>query len=48
MTTLKNPVVNCDECGEDFKLKQGRIRIENVAEGIERTYFKCQNVNINL
>ncbi len=38
---VKNPILNCDECGKDFKLKQGRIRTENVAEEIERTYFKC-------
>ncbi|ARC85649.1 hypothetical protein U732_1115 [Clostridium argentinense CDC 2741] len=41
MATLKSTIVNCDECNKDFKLKQGRIRTENIAEGIERTYFKC-------
>ncbi|BFN04375.1 hypothetical protein [Clostridium tetani] len=41
MATFKNPVVTCDKCGKDFKLKQNRLKIEIVKENIERTYFKC-------
>ncbi|BDR66732.1 hypothetical protein K144313037_p20060 (plasmid) [Clostridium tetani] len=41
MATFKNPVVTCDKCNKDFKLKQSRLKTEIVAEGIERTYFKC-------
>ncbi|EQB3101459.1 hypothetical protein ACYIU4_002822 [Clostridium botulinum] len=43
MAISKNPVVTCDNCEEEFKLKQNRIRIETIEEEIERTYFKCPN-----
>ncbi|MBU3208519.1 hypothetical protein KPL28_02580 [Clostridium algidicarnis] len=41
MGPFKNPIVTCDKCNKDFKLKQSRLKTEIVAEGIERTYFKC-------
>lgn len=41
MATFKNPVVTCDECEKEFKLKQSRIKVEVVAEEIEKSYFRC-------
>jgi NAD-dependent SIR2 family protein deacetylase len=41
MATVKNPIVTCDECKKQFKLKPKRIEKEKVVEGIDRTFFKC-------
>jgi len=41
MATVKNPIVTCDKCNKEFKLKQSRLKTKIVAEGIERSYFKC-------
>lgn len=41
MSTVKHPVVTCDECKHKFKLKPSKIKIEKVTEEVERTYFVC-------
>lgn len=39
--TVRNPIVTCDDCRKQFKLKINRIFKEKVIKNIERSYFVC-------
>lgn len=43
--TVRNPILNCNGCRKDFKLKKKYIKKEWVTTGIERSYFTCPHCN---